>query len=75
VDLKSISNLIITHLTPKRMPSLRAFLEERASLGQLSIHLSNPALQLLRSTLGEPLTYWSVLAPCQSSSLSNLMPC
>ena len=42
VGLKSISNLIITHLTPKRMPSLKAFLEERASLGQLSIHPVQP---------------------------------
>ena len=53
VDLKSISNLVITHLTPKRMPSLKAFLQKRAGQGNLSIHLSNPALQLLRSTLGE----------------------
>ncbi len=53
VDLKSISSLVITHLTPKRMPSLKAFLQERAGQGNLSIHLSNPALQLLRSTLGE----------------------
>ena len=53
VELKSISNLVITHLTPKRMPSLKAFLQERAGQGNLSIHLSNPALQLLRSTLGE----------------------
>ena len=53
VDLKSISNLVITHLTPKRLPSLKAFLQERAGQGSLSIHLSNPALQLLRSTFGE----------------------
>ena len=52
VDLKSISNLVITHLTPKRMPSLKAFLQERAGQGALSIHLSNPSLQLLRSTFG-----------------------
>ncbi len=57
MELRSISNLIITHLTPKRMPSLKAFVRERASLGQLSIHLSNPALQLLRSTLGKYLTF------------------
>ena len=53
VDLKSIGNLVITHLTPKRLPSLKAFLQERAGQGSLSIHLSNPALQLLRSTFGE----------------------
>ncbi len=53
VELKSISKLVITHLTPKRMPSLKAFLQERAGQGNLRIHLSNPALQLLRSTLGK----------------------
>ena len=53
VELKSISKLVITHLTPKRMPSLKAFLQERAGQGSFCIHLSNPALQLLRSTLGE----------------------
>lgn len=54
VDLKSIRTLIITHLTPKRTASLKAFLSARGGQG-LSIHLSNPALQLLRSTFGESL--------------------
>ena len=53
VDLTSINNLVITHLTPKRMPSLKAFLQERVGQGGLRLHLSNPALQLLRSTFGE----------------------
>ena len=68
-DLKSIRTLIITHLTPKRTASLKAFLSARGGQG-LSIHLSNPALQLLRSTFGEPLRnlLFSPLAyPCSST--------
>ncbi len=57
--------LVITHLTPKRWPSLRALLAARAGLGEggtapapgapppppLDLHLSNPALSLLRESL------------------------
>ena len=69
VDLKSIRTLIITHLTPKRTASLRAFLLARGGQG-LSIHLSNPALQLLRSTFGEPwcnLLFSPLAYPCSST--------
>ena len=69
VDLKSIRTLIITHLTPKRTASLKAFMSARGGQG-LSIHLSNPALQLLRSTFGEPwhnLSFSPLAYPCSST--------
>ena len=53
--LDRISHIILTHLTPERMKSIRAVLEKRrahADTAYLEIHLSNPALQLLRSSLG-----------------------
>ena len=55
VALKDVGGLVLTHLTPKRMPSLRALLQRlsQARAGSLDVHLSNPALQLLRSSLGE----------------------
>ncbi|KAK9827610.1 hypothetical protein WJX81_005946 [Elliptochloris bilobata] len=56
VALKDLRTVVITHLTPKRMASFKALLERRArtlfGAGPLDIHLSNPALQLLRSSLG-----------------------
>ena len=54
VALQSVTALVLTHLTPKRMPSLKALLQLLGSRGgaPLDIHLSNPALQLLRSSLG-----------------------
>ena len=52
VPLDSVSVLVLTHLTPKRLPSLQALLQARGSAQQLEVHLSNPALQLLRSKLG-----------------------
>lgn len=50
--------LVITHLTPRRIPSLRALLEARAEAGAkpLEVYLSNPALQALRSSLGPSLS-------------------
>ena len=55
--------LVITHLTPKRLPSLRALLAARSKLRQqpsssppppppLCIFLSNPALRLFRESFG-----------------------
>ena len=55
VALQSVTALVLTHLTPKRMPSLKALLQLLSGRGgapRLDIHLSNPALQLLRSSLG-----------------------
>lgn len=54
IRLQSLRRIVLTHLTPKRLPSLRALLErKKAAGGPLDVHLSNPALQLLRSSLGE----------------------
>ncbi len=56
IPLQSLRRIVLTHLTPKRLPSLRALLErKKAAGGALDVHLSNPALQLLRSSLGEPI--------------------
>ncbi|CAL8463910.1 g3445 [Coccomyxa elongata] len=53
IPLQSLRRIVLTHLTPKRLPSLRALLErKKAAGGALDVHLSNPALQLLRSSLG-----------------------
>ena len=53
VPLDSISVLVLTHLTPKRLASLQALLQARGQgAPQLEVYLSNPALQLLRSKLG-----------------------
>ena len=57
VSLQEIENVIITHLAPNRLACLKAFLERRSSkqgAAQLTITLSNPALQLLRENFGEP---------------------
>lgn len=57
IPLQSLRRIVVTHLTPKRLPSLRALLlQKQAAGGPLDIHLSNPALQLLRSSLGDPLS-------------------
>ena len=55
VDLKDVGALVLTHLTPKRMPSLRALLQRLSQdrTRPLDVYLSNPALQLLRSSLGK----------------------
>ena len=52
--LQNVRALVLTHLTPKRMPSLKALLQLLGGRGgaRLDVHLSNPALQLLRSSLG-----------------------
>jgi len=56
VALKDVRTVVLTHLTPKRMASVKALLAHRAraasGAGPLDVHLSNPALQLLRSSLG-----------------------
>jgi hypothetical protein len=56
VALKDMRTVVLTHLTPKRMASVKALLARRAraasGAGPLDVHLSNPALQLLRSSLG-----------------------
>ena len=56
VSLQEIEHVIITHLAPNRLACLKAFLERRSSKqgsAQLTITLSNPALQLLRENFGE----------------------
>ncbi len=56
IPLQSLRRIVLTHLTPKRLPSLRMLLERKKEAGgPLDVHLSNPALQLLRSSLGRPL--------------------
>ena len=58
MELQRVSAVVLTHLTPKRMPSLRALLQRLGGQQRtqpLDIHLSNPALQLLRSSLGAQL--------------------
>ena len=55
ISLKEIQHLVVTHLTPKHVTSLKAFLEKRNAGGnasQLQITLSNPAKQVLISTMG-----------------------
>lgn len=55
VSLDSISTLVLTHLTPKRLPTLQALLQARGTSQPLEVYLSNPAHQLLRSKLGAAL--------------------
>ena len=62
ISLKALKGIIITHLTPKRLPSLRALLKKRKGLVPLDVHLSNPALQLLRSSLGRAF-FWLMIQP------------
>ena len=58
IPLQSLRRIVVTHLTPKRLPSLRALLQwKQAAGGALDVHLSNPALQLLRSSLGDHLPH------------------
>ena len=55
ISLKEIQHLVVTHLTPKHVTSIKAFLEKRNAGGdasQLQITLSNPAKQVLISTMG-----------------------
>ena len=55
ISLKDIQHLVITQLTPKHIPSIKTFLQKRKTAGnvsQLQITLSNPARQLLKSTMG-----------------------
>ena len=54
MQLSSISALVITHLTPRRIASLKEVLKRRAGASpQLEVYLSNPALQALRSNLSK----------------------
>ena len=55
ISLKEIEHLVVTHLTPKHVPSLKAFLKKRDASGsasKLQITLSNPAKQVLKTTMG-----------------------
>jgi len=65
VPIASIMSLVITHLTPRRIDSLKAFLNLRVvppDMPKLEVHLSNPALQSLRSILSTP-PPWAPLLP------------
>ena len=54
MSLSSISALVITHLTPRRIASLKEVLRRRAGASpQLEVYLSNPAVQALRSNLSK----------------------
>lgn len=54
--LRDLRYIVLTHLTPKRISSIKEVLQRRQTAlfgaGPLEIFLSNPALQLLRSALG-----------------------
>lgn len=55
ISLKEIQHLVVTHLTPKHVTSIKTFLNKRNAGGdasQLQITLSNPARQVLMSTMG-----------------------
>lgn len=55
ISLKDIQHLVVTHLTPKHVTSIKTFLNKRNTGGdvsQLQITLSNPARQVLMSTMG-----------------------
>ena len=55
ISLKEIQHLVVTHLTPKHVTSIKTFLNKRNDGGdasQLQITLSNPARQVLMSTMG-----------------------
>lgn len=60
-NLDQCSTLIITHLTPKRLESLKAVLAVLLHAGApVELYLSNPAMQLLQSSFGmcsEALTF------------------
>ncbi|KAL3160809.1 hypothetical protein ABBQ38_009218 [Trebouxia sp. C0009 RCD-2024] len=54
ISLKEIQHLVVTHLTPKHVTSIKTFLNKRNAGGdasQLQITLSNPARQVLMSTM------------------------
>jgi flavorubredoxin len=54
-SVSALTHVVLTHLNPKRIQSLRAVLKKRQQQGDappLEVYLSNPALQLLRSSLG-----------------------
>jgi len=55
VPLEKLTHMVVTHLSPKRIPSLRGVLALRAKrqpTARLEVIMSNPALQLFRTTLG-----------------------
>ena len=55
VPIGALTHIIVTHLSPKRIGSLRKLLElrrDRPDAVPLELLLSNPALQLVRSTFG-----------------------
>lgn len=55
MPVQQLTHIIVSHLSPKRVGSLRRLLElrqERPAAAPLELLLSNPALQLLRATLG-----------------------
>jgi len=65
ISLKDIQHLVVTQLTPKHVPSIKAFLQRRNTsdnVSQLQITLSNPAKQVLKSTMGMMLYFWQQAA-------------
>ena len=55
VRLENLTHMVVTHLSPKRIGSLREVLALRAKrqpAARLQLIMSNPALQLLRTSLG-----------------------
>ncbi|KAK9816862.1 hypothetical protein WJX72_006273 [[Myrmecia] bisecta] len=54
-SLGSLTHVVLTHLTPSRVESIKQLLRMRQqqNAAPLQIYLSNPALQLLQSTLGK----------------------
>lgn len=60
ISLSDIKYLVISHLSPKRVPSFKAFLQKRKGGSELQVALSNPAMQVLKSNMGEPVA-WAVV--------------
>lgn len=59
VPVRDIRHIVLTHLTPLRLKSLKEVLKRRKKnlflpAGELTIHLSNPAAQFLNTSFGQP---------------------
>jgi flavorubredoxin len=54
VAIKDLTHIVITHLDPKAIPTLKTVLKIMAQAGKMpTVVLSNPGLRLLQSVLGE----------------------
>ena len=53
ISLSEISHLVLSHFSPKEVPSVKAFLQKRKGGAELQISLSNPAMQVLKQNMGQ----------------------